>query len=169
MTATEISVEMVLFATLHLKAFSYLPYRPSHLDNVSHWLDTLAHTFNFTETWSGYGMGHYLWLRCRGFEPEPHSRQYHFESVMGRERPTFSASAKVDEFNDGPEIRHYMRNTDFGDLGLDPTMSMSMYSLRNASSDGKSPLIHTPLPRVAMQRPSFISPWTACSPPELRS
>jgi len=27
-----------------------------------------------------------MWLRIRGYDAEPHSRLYHFESVMGRER-----------------------------------------------------------------------------------
>lgn len=78
------------FAFLHIKAFSYLPYRLS--DQVEEpppqRLKNLAHAFNFMETWYEIRDGSiYMWLRWRGIEPEPDSRQYHFESVMGRERP----------------------------------------------------------------------------------
>lgn len=98
-----------------MKAFSYLPYRlkplpptpgpiphpflpGEHLPSSSSKrspsegrtprLAALRHAFSFKETWRELRDGAvYLWTRMRGYEPEPHSRLYHFEAAMGVERP----------------------------------------------------------------------------------
>jgi len=101
-----------LFSFLHIKAFSYRPYRPEpclvppipfnrHVsaappepqEKRPSRLASLKHAFSFVETWRELQDGAvYLWKRMRGLEAEPHSRLYHFEAVMGVERPISYAS-----------------------------------------------------------------------------
>jgi hypothetical protein len=102
-----ISYACRLFSFLHIKAFSYQPYRPEpclvppipfnrHVSAVPpepqqkrpSRLVSLKHAFSFVETWRELRDGAvYMWKRMRGLEAEPHSRLYHFEAVMGVERP----------------------------------------------------------------------------------
>jgi hypothetical protein len=99
-----------LFSFLHIKAFSYRPYRaklsplppipfsgpgssatltPSTPEEErTPRLASLKHAFSFVETWLELRDGAvYLWKSMRGLEAEPHSRLYHFEAVMGVDRP----------------------------------------------------------------------------------
>lgn len=99
-----------LFSFLHIKAFSYRPYRPNLLpvppfpfvgpdsfatltppsseEERTSRLASLKHAFSFVETWRELRDGTiYLWKSMRGLDAEPHSRLYHFEAVMGVERP----------------------------------------------------------------------------------
>ncbi|KAF8305100.1 DUF300-domain-containing protein [Clavulina sp. PMI_390] len=124
-TSTEIIVgisavlqnfEMVIIAFVHLKAFSYLPYRPKPLPALppgpgdapskeayirpqyerTPRLAALRHAFSFGETWRELREGAiYLWNTMRGREAEPHSRLHHFEAVMGVERPIIGGNGGV--------------------------------------------------------------------------
>ena len=75
-------------------------------------LASLKHAFSFVETWRELRDGAvYMWKSMRGLEAEPHSRLYHFEAVMGVERPISSElrrHPKLGSTSRGPciEISH---------------------------------------------------------------
>ncbi|KAI0090503.1 organic solute transporter Ostalpha-domain-containing protein [Irpex rosettiformis] len=80
------TVEMTLFAILHVKAFSYKPYViPSQCTNR---LRALIHAFNFMETYRELRSGIiYMWHRMRGRETDVMARrQAVLESVFGKSR-----------------------------------------------------------------------------------
>ncbi|KAL4266333.1 DUF300-domain-containing protein [Pleurotus pulmonarius] len=106
MTAEDINIgigalletfEMMLFAFLHIKAFSYKPYRPFHSPDSkdpppqrTKRLRSLGHAMDFRETFREMWVGWlYIWDRMRGREPRPDvnaRRLAHHEEVMGRSR-----------------------------------------------------------------------------------
>ncbi|TFK75468.1 DUF300-domain-containing protein [Pluteus cervinus] len=106
MTADDINIgigalletfEMVLFAFLHIKAFSYKPYRPFHPPNSDEpplagtpRLRSLRHAFDFRETfrevWSG---SKYMYDQVRGREPAEDldaKRAAYYQDAFGRPR-----------------------------------------------------------------------------------
>ncbi|KAJ7668515.1 organic solute transporter Ostalpha-domain-containing protein [Mycena polygramma] len=106
MTADDINIgiaalletfEMMLFAFLHLRAFSYKPYRPYHdpkskapLPTQTPRLRALGHAFDFRETFREIRVGWiYIMDKMRGREPTPDHgarRIAHYESAFGRPR-----------------------------------------------------------------------------------
>ncbi|KAF9501795.1 DUF300-domain-containing protein [Pleurotus eryngii] len=106
MTAEDINIgigalletfEMMLFAFLHIKAFSYKPYRPCHSPDSkdpppqrTRRLRSFGHAMDFRETFREMWVGWlYIWDRIRGREPRPDvnaRRLAHHEEVMGRSR-----------------------------------------------------------------------------------
>ncbi|KAF9453990.1 DUF300-domain-containing protein [Macrolepiota fuliginosa MF-IS2] len=108
MTADDINIgigalletfEMMLFAFLHVSAFTYKPYRPFH-DPKSGLpppkrtarLKSLGHAMDFRETlrelWAGCV---YIWHRFRGKEPVSDVgavRAAHYEGIFGKQRPS---------------------------------------------------------------------------------
>ncbi|KAJ8696250.1 hypothetical protein PTI98_006132 [Pleurotus ostreatus] len=117
MTAEDINIgigalletfEMMLFAFLHIKAFSYKPYRPFHSPDSkdpppqrTKRLRSLGHAMDFRETFREMWVGWlYIWDRMRGREPRPDvnaRRLAHHEEVMGRSRlpPNFTKARAV--------------------------------------------------------------------------
>ncbi|KAJ7502904.1 organic solute transporter Ostalpha-domain-containing protein [Mycena galericulata] len=108
MTADDINIgiaalletfEMMLFAFLHLRAFSYKPYQPFH-DPKSKQppptptprLRSLGHVLDFRETFREIRVGCvYILDKMRGREPTPDMgvrRIAHYESAFGRPRPS---------------------------------------------------------------------------------
>ncbi|KAJ7129004.1 organic solute transporter Ostalpha-domain-containing protein [Mycena crocata] len=97
--------EMMLFAFLHLKAFSYKPYRPFH-DPKSKApppvptprLRSLGHALDFRETFREIRVGWiYILDKMRGREPTPDMgarRIAHYESAFGRPRPSNLPTSK---------------------------------------------------------------------------
>ncbi|KAJ7496997.1 organic solute transporter Ostalpha-domain-containing protein [Mycena latifolia] len=108
MTAEDINIgiaalletfEMMLFAFLHLRAFSYKPYRPFHdpkskapPPTPTPRLRSLGHALDFRETLREIRLGWvYIWDKMRGREPTPDMgarRNAHYESAFGRPRPS---------------------------------------------------------------------------------
>ncbi|KAI0343392.1 DUF300-domain-containing protein [Trametopsis cervina] len=80
------TVEMTLFAILHLKAFSYKPYVIS--SHPTKRLPALIHAFNFMETFRELRDGTiYLWYRMHGRETDKLARrQGVLEGVFGKSR-----------------------------------------------------------------------------------
>nr|GAT46121.1 predicted protein [Mycena chlorophos] len=121
MTSTDINVgiaalletfEMMCFAFLHLKAFSYKPYRPFHdpkskvpPPTPTPRLRSLAHAFDFRETGREIRAGWvYIMDKMSGREPTPDrgARRFaHYESAFGRPRPANLATSnlKVEELD----------------------------------------------------------------------
>ncbi|KAG8905975.1 hypothetical protein FRC00_012927 [Tulasnella sp. 408] len=100
MTAEEINIgfgalletfEMVIFAFLHLKAFTYLPYKPKPEDQPDFKgtprLRSLGHVLDprdmFRQIWKGCV---YMWNRMRGYEPDTNERYSHFQRALGQRR-----------------------------------------------------------------------------------
>ncbi|KAF7315183.1 hypothetical protein MIND_00032700 [Mycena indigotica] len=98
--------EMMLFAFLHIKAFSYKPYRPFH-DPKSKLppptptprLRSLGHALDFRETFREIRIGWvYIIDKIRGREPTPDrgARRFgHYESAFGRPRPSNLPTSKA--------------------------------------------------------------------------
>ncbi|KAF7321521.1 hypothetical protein MKEN_00673000 [Mycena kentingensis (nom. inval.)] len=98
--------EMMLFGFLHLKAFSYKPYRPFH-DPKSNKpppqqtprLRALAHAMDFRETFRELKAACvYLLDRIKGREPTPDRgarRLAHYEGAFDRTRPSNLPTSKV--------------------------------------------------------------------------
>ncbi|KAG9008950.1 hypothetical protein FRB93_006000 [Tulasnella sp. JGI-2019a] len=100
MTAAEINIgfaalletfEMMIFAFLHIRAFSYLPYRLRPGDGsknipTSKWR-SLGHVLDFRDVfrqiWTACV---YSWDRIRGYEPEQSGRNAHLQQALGRRR-----------------------------------------------------------------------------------
>ncbi|KAI0685934.1 organic solute transporter Ostalpha-domain-containing protein [Cytidiella melzeri] len=80
------TVEMTLFALLHLKAFSYHPYVVASLRTKR--IPALLHAFNFMETYRELHSGTiYMWHRMRGRETDVMARrQAALEGVFGKSR-----------------------------------------------------------------------------------
>ncbi|CAK5281816.1 unnamed protein product, partial [Mycena citricolor] len=146
MTAADINIgigalletfEMMVFGFLHVKAFSYRPYKPYHdkrsnapLPIRTARLPALANAFDFRETfreiWAGWV---YILDRVRGREPETDfgaRRTLHYESAFGRPRqsnlPGGDASAEEKAFIAEPAAPGlgdiYSRREDFPWLAL---------------------------------------------------
>ncbi|KAJ6602161.1 organic solute transporter Ostalpha-domain-containing protein [Mycena sp. CBHHK59/15] len=115
MTAEDINIgiaalletfEMMLFAFLHLRAFSYRPYRPYHdprskappPTQTPRWR-SLGHALDFRETFREIYVGWvYIWDKMHGREPTPDMgarRIAHYESAFGRPRPSNMAASKL--------------------------------------------------------------------------
>ncbi|KAJ7594634.1 organic solute transporter Ostalpha-domain-containing protein [Mycena floridula] len=115
MTAEDINIgigalletfEMMLFASLHIKAFSYKPYRPFHHPDSSEpppqrtpKLKALGHALDFRETfreiWQGWL---YLYDKMRGKPPKLDSevKQWsHYEGAFDRTRPSYMVDHDV--------------------------------------------------------------------------
>ncbi|KZV88409.1 DUF300-domain-containing protein [Exidia glandulosa HHB12029] len=98
MTAEDINIgigailetfEMMLFAFLHVKAFTYKPYKDLAPDGKrTPRLRGLRHAFWYRDMWKEFKDGCiYLWRRMRGKEAEKLMRkQIHLENAMGRSR-----------------------------------------------------------------------------------
>ncbi|KAG8874754.1 hypothetical protein FRB98_008242 [Tulasnella sp. 332] len=116
MTAAEINIgfaalletfEMMIFAFLHVRAFSYRPYRPSPEDSAkftptSKWR-SLGHALDFRDVfrqmWAGCV---YCWDRIRGYEPEQSGRNAHLQQALGRRRvQAFGKDRAVGQGNKG--------------------------------------------------------------------
>ncbi|KAJ7209681.1 organic solute transporter Ostalpha-domain-containing protein, partial [Mycena pura] len=115
MTADDINIgiaalletfEMMLFAFLHLKAFSYKPYRPFHdpkskapPPTPTPRLRSLGHAFDFRETFREIRVGWiYILDKMHGREPKPDigaRRIAHFESAFERPRPSNLPTSKA--------------------------------------------------------------------------
>ncbi|KAL0956001.1 hypothetical protein HGRIS_002177 [Hohenbuehelia grisea] len=107
MTAEDINIgigalletfEMMLFAFLHIKAFTYKPYRPFHDPKSkdpppqrTKRLRALGNVLDFRETFRELRVGWlYIWDRLRGREPRHDygiRRIAHLEGAIGRGRP----------------------------------------------------------------------------------
>ncbi|KAG2015794.1 DUF300 domain-containing protein [Coprinopsis cinerea AmutBmut pab1-1] len=108
MTAEDINIgiralletfEMMIFAFLHVKAFTYKPYRPYYNTeskdsppNRTPRLRSLGHVLDFRETFREIWIGCiYLFDKMRGREPTPDfgvRRAAHYEEAFGRPRPS---------------------------------------------------------------------------------
>ncbi|ESK98170.1 duf300 domain-containing protein [Moniliophthora roreri MCA 2997] len=106
MTAEDINIgigalletfEMMLFAFLHVHAFTYKVYKPIHNSRdlptlpMGKW-QALGHAMDFRETfreiWAG---SKYMWAKLRGHEPSVDvgaRRQAYYEDAFGRARPS---------------------------------------------------------------------------------
>jgi hypothetical protein len=94
-----------LFAFLHVRAFTYKPYRPLHTPGSpdppptrTNRLKSLGHAFDFRETfrevWAGCV---YIADRMKGREPRPDKgarRVAHLEAAFGQLRPGFEGSQR---------------------------------------------------------------------------
>ncbi|PSR81628.1 hypothetical protein PHLCEN_2v6310 [Hermanssonia centrifuga] len=94
--------EMMLFAFLHIKAFTYKPYRTPPYRTRR--LRALGHAFDFRETlrelWAGMI---YMVNRTKGRETDAEARrQAVLEGVFGRSRIQIRGSAKLQ--NEGPQL-----------------------------------------------------------------
>ncbi|KAJ7074400.1 organic solute transporter Ostalpha-domain-containing protein [Mycena amicta] len=98
--------EMMLFAFLHLKAFSYKPYRPfydpkskSQPPTPTPRLRSLGHALDFRETFREIHAGWvYVIDKMKGREPTPDKgarRFAHYESAFGRPRPSNLPTGKA--------------------------------------------------------------------------
>ncbi|KAG8898666.1 hypothetical protein FRC01_010820, partial [Tulasnella sp. 417] len=111
MTAEEINIgfgalletfEMVIFAFLHLKAFTYLPYKPKPEDQPdfkpTSRLRSLGHVLDprdmFRQIWKGCV---YMWNRMRGYEPDTNERYSHFQRALGQRRLRGSGDKEAKE------------------------------------------------------------------------
>ncbi|KAJ7729523.1 organic solute transporter Ostalpha-domain-containing protein [Mycena maculata] len=114
MTADDINIgiaalletfEMMCFAFLHLRAFSYKPYRPFHdpkskapPPTPTPRLRSLGHVLDFRETFREIHAGWiYILDKMRGREPTPDigaRRIAHYESAFGRPRPSNLPTSK---------------------------------------------------------------------------
>lgn len=97
MTAEDINVgiaailqtfEMMLFSFLHLKCFSYIPYRKQNRDEMTPKGKALKHALDFSDFWRETRDGAvYMWRKMRGQEAELEARRRtHFEQAMGKKR-----------------------------------------------------------------------------------
>lgn len=109
MTAADVNIaigailetfEMTLFAFLHIRAFTYKPYRPFHSPDSKDLepqrtprLRSLGHVMNFRETFREIWVGCiYIWDKIRGREPTPDvgaRRIAHYEGAFGRPRASY--------------------------------------------------------------------------------
>ncbi|KAJ7125042.1 organic solute transporter Ostalpha-domain-containing protein, partial [Mycena epipterygia] len=114
MTAEDINIgiaalletfEMMLFAFLHLRAFTYKPYRPFHdprskapPPTPTPRLRSLGNALDFRETFREIHVGWiYILDKIRGREPTPDMgarRIAHYESAFGRPRPSNLPTSK---------------------------------------------------------------------------
>lgn len=80
--------EMVLFAFLHVRCFSYIPYRKDDRTQMTLKGPSLAHALNFGDFWRETRDGAiYMWRKMRGKEAELEARRRtHFERAMGKSR-----------------------------------------------------------------------------------
>ncbi|KAI0053265.1 DUF300-domain-containing protein [Auriscalpium vulgare] len=96
MTAEDINIgwgailetfEMTLFAFLHIKAFSYKPYRRADEPRTPRFR-SLFHAMDFRDTFRELGAGWvYMWRRMRGIETDTLARrEAAFENVSGKTR-----------------------------------------------------------------------------------
>ncbi|KAL0576386.1 hypothetical protein V5O48_005607 [Marasmius crinis-equi] len=119
MTADDINIgigalletfEMMLFAFLHVKAFTYKVYKPVRHDLPplqTNRLRALGHAMDFRETfrelWAGCV---YMWAKMRGREPKVDvgaKRQGYYEGAFGRARPGPSTSTPLVTEKDAQE------------------------------------------------------------------
>ncbi|KAE9400698.1 DUF300-domain-containing protein [Gymnopus androsaceus JB14] len=120
MTADDISIgiealaetfEMMLFGFLHIKAFTYIVYRPGDMDESKELpayrmtrLRALGHAMDFRETFRELWIGTiYLWDKMRGHDPAPDinaRRVAHYESAFGAPRPSGMVRREQNEKED---------------------------------------------------------------------
>ncbi|KAK7029693.1 hypothetical protein VNI00_014391 [Paramarasmius palmivorus] len=117
MTAEDINIgigalletfEMMLFAFLHVYAFTYKVYKPIHNSKdlpslpMGKWR-ALGHAMDFRETFRELWAGtKYMWAKMRGREPKVDisaRRQAYYEDAFGRARPSAFAPARPDTRN----------------------------------------------------------------------
>ncbi|KAF8070429.1 organic solute transporter Ostalpha-domain-containing protein, partial [Lyophyllum atratum] len=116
MTAADINIgigailetfEMTLFAFLHIRAFTYRPYRPSPSPDTAEpepestpRLRSLGHAMDFRETFREIWIGWiHIWDKMRGKEPTPDvgaRRIAHYEGAFGRSRALYPKGANHD-------------------------------------------------------------------------
>ncbi|KAF9017509.1 DUF300-domain-containing protein [Hymenopellis radicata] len=115
MTAEDINIgigalletfEMMLFAFLHIRAFTYKVYRPHHHQNpnaprpkCTPMLRSFLHAMDFRETfreiWQGWK---YMWAKMRGREPpvdQGVKRLAHYESAFGKSRTNLDGKSAI--------------------------------------------------------------------------
>ncbi|KAG8995740.1 hypothetical protein FRB90_000095 [Tulasnella sp. 427] len=137
MTAEEINIgfgalletfEMVIFAFLHIKAFTYLPYRPKPEDRATYKptprLRSLGHVLDFRDIFRQIWKGCvYMWNRMRGYEPDTNERYSHFQRALGQRRLRGSGDKEFKESDrinlDDPYDRKLPPQQDYPWLRLD--------------------------------------------------
>ncbi|KAJ7782783.1 organic solute transporter Ostalpha-domain-containing protein [Mycena metata] len=149
MTADDINIgiaalletfEMMLFAFLHLRAFSYKPYRPFHdpkskvpPPTKTPRLRSLANVMDFRETFREIRTGWiYIMDKMRGREPTPDvgARRFaHYESAFGRPRPSNLPTSKLTE--NGDAEKGLLSNGEHV-----PRLGLPGYSNRREKSEG---------------------------------
>lgn len=99
--------EMVLFAFLHVRCFSYIPYRKDNRSQMTPKGKALAHALDFRDFWWETRDGLvYMWRKMRGKEAELEARRRtHFERAIGKSRI-------VTETKKGPVEPHGAANDD---------------------------------------------------------
>ncbi|KAG8955676.1 hypothetical protein FRC04_007667 [Tulasnella sp. 424] len=162
MTAEEINIgfgalletfEMVIFAFLHVKAFTYIPYRPKPNEQPdfkpTSRLRSLGHVFDFRDMFRQIWKGCvYMWHRMRGYEPDSNERYSHFQRALGQRRLRGSGDKDGQEFDrlalDDPYDRKIPPQRDHPWLKLDsPTSPPS-----NFHHDGLEEDINSELRRI---------------------
>ncbi|PVG04511.1 DUF300-domain-containing protein [Serendipita vermifera] len=80
--------EMVLFSFLHVRCFSYVPYRKSERSEQTPKGASFLHVLDFRDFWRETRDGTvYMWRKARGKEAEFEARRRtHFERAMGKSR-----------------------------------------------------------------------------------
>lgn len=93
--------EMMCFAVLHIRAFSYKPYCPNGQDpsDRTRRLRSLMHALDIRDMWQEIRDGSvYMGKTIRGAEVDEEARRrIHFSKVMGREREFTEAKRDVRE------------------------------------------------------------------------
>ncbi|KAJ3570906.1 hypothetical protein NP233_g4098 [Leucocoprinus birnbaumii] len=109
------TVEMVLFALLHIKAFTYKIYRPPYdpdsdllpPEKTPRW-KSLGHAMDFRETFKELWIGCvYMWHKSLGKEPAVDTgaiRAQYYEGVFGKARPTQYQQRQDEEDSDDGNI-----------------------------------------------------------------
>ncbi|KAF9564817.1 DUF300-domain-containing protein [Agrocybe pediades] len=106
--------EMMIFAFLHIRAFTYKPYQQSAskaypdgpLLMTPRWR-SLGHAMDFRETFREIWVGCiYMFDKMKGKEPTPDFgviRETHYESAFGRPRPMIGQEKTLDPLHDKEE------------------------------------------------------------------
>lgn len=106
--------EMVIFAFLHIKAFSYKPYQPSDPDakRTSRWKSFL-HVINFMETLRELWYGTvYMFNKMRGRETDMQARrEAALEGVFGKTRYTIGKDGSTGAADTGNAEEKRRKNT----------------------------------------------------------
>jgi hypothetical protein len=99
--------EMSIFAFLHIKAFSYKPYRPlTPNPRRTPRLRSFAHAMDFRETFRELWAGSvYMWRRTRGAETDPHARRVAvLESAFDKSREQVWRERREEEKERGLQV-----------------------------------------------------------------
>ncbi|GJJ08439.1 hypothetical protein Clacol_002655 [Clathrus columnatus] len=105
------TVEMAIFAIVHLKAFSYMEYKPEHGkgdQRTPRW-KSLKHVLDIREFWSELiNNSRHFTKTIRGIETDEQARRrLHFSKIMGREREAVSLKGNAEDESDGELFEEY--------------------------------------------------------------